>query len=206
MRLLTTTTLTALLALGLAGCETELTGATSGRSRMQVGVRGDDPAGSANTSRSSGARYALSGGGSGSVEVKARVWVETEAGQWVELTHGAATETVEASGSDGEQVIANAEVAAESYHRVRVEFERVQASLIGNVSIGGSLLGGSLTVDTGSDGKIVVEREIDLEARAGATQSLTINLNAAEWMERADTETRAVAEAEFRNAVTVAAE
>ena len=66
------------------------------------------------------------------------------------------TETVQASGSDGIRAFADAEVDATSYQRVRVEFERVQASLSGNLSIGGSLLGASLTVDTGSDGKIAV--------------------------------------------------
>ncbi len=202
----TTTALTALLVLGLGACDSTATGATTGRSRMAVGMRGDDPAGSASAARSSTVRYALSGGGSGSVEVKARVWVETRAGEWVEVTNGAETETVQASGSDGIRAFADAEVDATSYQRVRVEFERVQASLSGSLSIGGSLLGASLTVDTGSDGKIVVERAIDLEARAGATQNLAINLNAAEWMERADTETQAVAEAEFRNAVAITAE
>jgi hypothetical protein len=196
----------ALFALVLAGCDAEVTGAAAGTSRMDVGMRGDDPSSAPSATRSTTTRYDLSGGGSGSVEVEARVWVETKAGEWVEVTDGAESGSVDASGSGGVELLASSEVSATSYQRVRVEFDRVRASLIGGISLGGDLLNGTLTVDTGSDGKIVVERDISVDARAGGTSHLVLNLNAGEWMGKADTETRAVAEAEFRSAVAIMTE
>ena len=205
MRSLTTTALVAVLALGLSACDQEVTGASSGRSQMEVAMRGDDAPGEASTSPTSGSRFSLEGGASGSVDVRARVWVETNAGAWVELTKGAASETVQATGNDGAHLLATAEVDASQYHRVRVEFDRVQANVLGSITIGTSLLSGSVTVNSGSDGKIVVEREVACQARAGATSHIEVNLNAQEWLQRADTGTRAVAEAEFQNAVAITA-
>ena len=200
-----TTALAAVLALGLGACDREVTGATSGRSQMEVAMRGDDAPAEASTSPASSSRYSLGGGASGSVDVRARVWVETNAGEWVEVTKGVASETVQASGNDGSRLLATAEVDASEYHRVRVEFDRVQADVLGSITIGTSLLSGSVTVNSGSDGKIVVEREVAWEARAGATSHIEVNLNAQEWLQRADTETHAVAEAEFQNAVAIRA-
>jgi hypothetical protein len=205
MRSLTTTALAAMLAVGLSACDQEVTGAASGRSQMQVAMRGDDASGAASTSPASSARFSLGGGASGSVDVRARVWVETNAGKWVEVTNGVASETVQASGNDGAHLLATAEVDASEYQRVRVEFDRVQADVLGSITIGTSLLSGSVAVNAGSDGKIVVERDVACQARAGATSHIEVNLNAQEWLQRADTETHAVAEAEFQNAVAITA-
>lgn len=205
MRSLTTAALAAALVLGMGACDGDATGAAAGQSRVEVGMRGDDGSGGASASRASETRYSLSGGASGSVEVRARVWVETRAGDWVEVTNGAESETVQASGSDGGRLLASAEVDASEYRRVRVEFDRVQANVVGSVTIGTSLLSGSISVNSGTDGTIVVERDVDFEARAGATSHIDVNLNAQEWLQRADAETHAVAEAEFRNAVTITA-
>ena len=205
-RSLTTAALAAALVLGMGACDGDATGAAAGKSRMEVAMRGDDGGSSgASASRASDARYSLGGGASGSVEVRARVWVETRAGEWMEVTNGAESETVEASGSDGGRLLASAKVDASEYRRVRVEFDRVQGNVVGSITIGTGLLSGSVSVSSGTDGKIVVERDVDFEARAGATSHIDVNLNAQEWLQSADAETHAVAEAEFRNAVTIAA-
>lgn len=205
MRSLTTAALAAVLVLGLGACDKDATGVAAGQSRMEVGMRGDDGSGGASASRASDTRFDLTGGASGSVDVRARVWVETRAGDWVEVTNGAESETMQASGSDGSRLFATAEVDASAYHRVRVEFERVQANVVGSLTIDTGLLSGSVAVNSGADGSIVVERDVDFEARAGGTSHIDINLNAQEWLQRADAETHAVAEAEFRNAVSITA-
>lgn len=205
MRSLTTAALAAVLVLGMGACDEAATGAAAGQSRMEVGMRGDDGTAGASASRASDARYSLSGGASGSVDVRARVWVETRAGEWVEVTNGMESQTVQASGSDGGRLLASAEVEASEYRRVRVEFDRVRANVVGGITIGTGLLSGSVSVSSGSDGTIVVERDVDFAARAGATSRIDVNLNAEEWLQSADAETHAVAEAEFRNAVTITA-
>lgn len=203
MRSLTTAVLAAVLAVGVSGCEADTTAPATGRSRMEVGVRGDDAQNAPSASRSPGARFSLSGGASGSVDVRARVFIEARGGEWVDVTNGFEARTVQASGGDGVQVLASTEVDAREYRRVRVEFERVQADLLGSITIGSSLLSGTVTVDSGTNGTIVVERDVAFETRAGATSRLEVNLNAGEWLQHADTETKAVAAAEFRNAVVI---
>lgn len=192
------------LGLGMGGCKEIATGPSQGEATMQVGVRGDAD-GSSSASRSpDGARFSYSSA-SGTVEIEARVWVQTRAGQWVEATEGVARQTVQASGSDGVRLLATSEVEAGSYRRVRMEFHRVEADVRGGITIGTSLLTGSVRVEGGSDSRIVVEREVAFTAEAGGSKRLEIDLNADQWLSRADTQSRTVAEAEFRSAVQVVA-
>ena len=189
----------AVLALGLAGCETGTEPAT-GEARMAVAVRGDTPSG-ANASRSAADGSAAEA----TLEVEARVWVQSEAGRWMEVTRGAARQTVEASGRDGARLLATGEVEAGSYRRVRVEFERVEARSESGIRIGAGLLTGVVRVELGGDGRTVVERRIALEARARSQTELEVDLNADQWLGRADVQSRTVAESEFQGAVRVLA-
>lgn len=199
-----TTLWAAALALALGGCDEATAPGAGGQSAVEVGVRGDD-SGSASASRSAEGPRMSHGTASGTVEVTARVFVQSRLGEWVEVTRNAARQTVQASGSDGIQVLAQGRIDAGEYRRVRVEFERVQANVRAGVTIGTSLLTGVVTVDGGTDGRIVVEREVAMEAEAGSEAEVEINLNAEQWLRRADTQTRAVAEAEFRSAVSIVA-
>lgn len=192
----------ALLAVGLAGCEQATAPAGEGRAAMEVGMRGD--AASPRSSSSSGARSSETVG-SGRIEVAARVYLESAEGGRVELTRGTARQTVEASGSDGVRLLATSEVDARAYRRVRVEFERVEADLAAGVQIGGSLVSGSVQVDGGSDGRVVVERELRVEARSGSVSRIEIDLNSDQWLGSAESGARAVSEAEFSSAVLITA-
>lgn len=192
-----------LVLLSVTACsDGEPTGLEEGRAAAEVRVHGDASSGASESRAESS-----SGEGSeleGSVDLQARVYLQTEAGQWVELTRGSAEQTVEASGSDGFKLLASSEIEAESYHRVRVEFERVRGDLSGGLVLG--LNGGSaqLRVDVGSSGRVTVEREVDLAAHASTTTRIDIDLNTAQWAGAGDS-AGLVAQGAFASAVAITA-
>jgi hypothetical protein len=191
-----------LTLLATAACDEGVaTGPEGQNAATEVRLHGDAPSG-ANESRA--ASTSSSSEIEGSLDVRARVFVWSEAGEWVELTRGSSEQTVEASGEDGFKLLARSEVEAGSYSRVRVEFERVSGELSGSLFLG---LGGgsaSLALETGGDGKVVVEREVRFEADAGATTHLDVDLNAPAWVEGSG-EAGVVAESAFASAVEIAA-
>jgi hypothetical protein len=198
------TMLPGLLLLSTAACtDGGPTGAEEGKAAAEVRVHGDAPSG-ASESRSQSSSEAT-GEVEGSVDVQARVYLQTEAGHWVEVTNGAAAQTVEASGSDGFRLLASSEIEARSYHRVRLEFESVRGELSGGLALG--IGGGSaiVHVETGSSGQVTVEREVDVAAHAGTTTRLDIDLNTAQWAGAASGTTGVVAESAFASAVSVTA-
>jgi hypothetical protein len=197
----------AILMSGTVACsDTGPTGAGE-EAATEVRVNGDAPGdgGAARSESPSESTSESSGEVEGSVAVAARVYLQTEAGEWVELTgNGSAEQTVEASGSDGFRLLARSEVEATSYHRVRVEFERVHAELDGSIGLDLGVGEGLVTVDIGSDGDLTVEREIEVEARSGAVTRLDIDLNTSQWAAAAASG-GAEARSAFEGAVSIAA-
>ena len=189
----------AAMILGMAGCES-VTLPASGRSEMEVGVRGDG-----GSNGYSAYQAGSSSDASGRIEIEARVYLQAATGEWVEVTEGVARQSVDASGGDGVRVLASGSVEASSYARVRVEFERVTTQVDGQLTVAAGALTGTVRVDGGSDGRVTLEREIRLDARADAVSRLEIDLNADQWLARADASTGAVAESEFASAVNIIA-
>lgn len=186
------------LAAALTGCDGG-NGVTGGSAdaTVDVTIRGDSPSGAT-------ASRAGEGSADAQVDVTARVWVQAESGRWVEVTRGAASQTVDAAGAGGAKLLASARMAGGRYRRVRVDFERVEARSESGIRLGVGVLTGSLKVDVGSDGASRVERAVLVEARSEGRARLEIDLNSDEWMHRADSRTKAVAESEFEAAVRVA--
>lgn len=186
----------------LTGCDSApLSSEADGE--VWVGVRGDE------ASETGPSQALLPGEGEsgsasaeGSVAVRARVYLWSDAGEWVEVTRGAASQTMRVDGSDGVQAFARSEVAAGTYSRVRVEFEQVLASA-SELHIGLSAGEAELGVELGGDERVVVEREVALRVESGAEARLTMNLNADAWLAQADTETGAVAETAFAGAIEI---
>ena len=205
-------TLAIVLAMALAACSGDARGTGggngSGDAQMQVMARGDDAAPSQSVSAQDGGAPSFShGSASGTVDFRARVYVQTNTSGWVELTNrGAAEGTVDASGHGQAVAFASSRLQAGSYSRVRVVFEDVDAHLSGGLQIGTGLLTGSVSVNLESDGQVVVERTVSVQARSGETARLLINLNAGAWLNSANAQTRTVSEAEFRNAVAITAQ
>jgi hypothetical protein len=201
-------TLFAVAAAAVLGACSDATGASgSGNATMQVSAIGDDNGATASAAPASGQapRFATTTA-SGTVDFRARVYVQTQTGGWVELTNNAAQHAVvDASGRAGAVVLATSHVAAGSYARVRVVFEQVNATLSGSLQISTGLLSGSVSVDTQGDGSITVERQVSVTANADATTNLLIDLNSDVWLNQASATTHTVSETAFASAVQVTA-
>jgi len=189
----------------LAACGDSTGVGGSGDATMQVAAQGDDgpsasvaPAGEAPSFASSTA--------SGTVDFRARVYIQTESGGWLELTDQAAqAASVDASGQGGAEVFATSRVEAGTYARVRVVFEQVRAQMNGSLQVSTGLLSGTVDVDMAGDGSVTVERQVNSSVQAGGTSRLLINLNASAWLNQASATTRTVNEAAFASAVAITA-
>lgn len=202
-----TSTLAAALALALAACDGDATGSGGGDARLQVDARGDDAPAAQSVSPAEDAPSYTHTTAQGTIDFRARVYVQSGTSGWVELTNQAASAaSVSASGHGDAVAFAGARVRAGSYNRVRVVFHDVNANLSGGLQVSTGLLNGTVSVNLESDGEVVVEREVNVSARAGATTRLVLNLNADAWLNRANAQTRTVAESEFRNAVRITAQ
>lgn len=192
------------LAVAAAGCDAA-TAPEEEQAELRVMVEGDGESARTSVSPRGASLYreGPSARTEGEVEVRARVYVRSNAGSWIELTRGAAEQTVAVSGGAEARVLATARVPSGTYHQVRVEFERVHARGDAWLELGLAPLEGTVRVDLGGDGEAAVERTVTLEAGAGSTRELRIDLNAGEWISRMDATSGAVAEAEFESAVAV---
>ena len=201
-----TSALAAALVMTLAACDGDVTGSGSGDARLQLSARGDDAPASQSVSADGAPSYTHTTA-QGTIDFRARVYVQSSTSGWVELTSQAASAASVAASGHGEAVaFASSRVQAGSYNRVRVVFEDVDANISGGLQLSaGGLLTGSVSVNLESDGQVVVEREVNVTASSGATTRLVLNLNADAWLSRASATTRTVAEAEFRNAVQITA-
>jgi hypothetical protein len=191
----------AVLVLGACDSATAVDG--NGDARMQMAAAGDD--GAAASRAPDGARFTTSSA-QGTVSFDARAYVQTSTGAWVELTDGAfhSVSVAASSTASSAQTFASGNVQAASYTHVRVVFRQVDANVQGGVTVGAGLLTGSVTVNGGADGEIVVERAISVNAQAGATTHLLLDLNSNLWLNQASATTHTVSESAFASAVAVA--
>jgi hypothetical protein len=193
---------TAALLLGLGACD-GATGTAAGDARAEVAVVGDGGGASHSTAPAEGERSAT-GGAEGEVSFRARVYLRSSTGAWVALAERAEG-TVDAAGRGGAQTVATTRLRAGSYNRVRVVFERVDAHLSGGLHLSTGVLTGTVTVRAASGSQVVVERDANVSASAGATTRVLVDLATSAWLTRADAETRTVSEADFRSAVRITA-
>jgi hypothetical protein len=203
----TCATLLAVTAAAVLGACSDATGVSgSGNSTMQVSAVGDDN-GTTNSvapaQQGDAPRFATTTA-NGTVDFRARVYVQTQAGSWVELTNNAASHAVvDASGKAGAVVLATSHVEAQTYARVRVVFSQVNANLSSSLSVSTGLLSGSVSVDSQGDGSITVERTVSVTANAGSTAHLLVNLNSDVWLNQASATTHTVSSTAFAGAVQV---
>ncbi len=198
------TLLTVALVAALGACDSA-TGPGE-RTTMEVAVQGDGSGASSSTSTvsSTHSQSFASGSAEGTIDFRARVWIRTNTSQWVELTQSAAKRAVvDASGRQGAQTFVTTQVEARSYNRVRIEFEEVQANVTGGLFVGSGLLSGVIRVDIQSGNRATVERDIEINTEAGSTTRLVLDLNASQWLSRANAQAKTVSRAEFESAVRV---
>lgn len=200
------------VSLALVACEGTVTGpGGEGDATFQARATGDGDGAQARTAGEgwSGTQAARDAGGEaqGTVTFQARLYVRTDAGSWLEVTpRSAQGATVDASGRSTSEVFASGRVAAGSYNRVRVVFERVEADVTGGITIGTGLLTGRVQVDLGGGGEAVVERNVDVTVESGSSATLLVDLNSDAWLSSASSQTRTVSRASFESAVRVTAQ
>jgi hypothetical protein len=198
----TTMLATLALGLGLGACD-GITGSAGGDARIEIAARGDDPPASQSVEPAGTPSHSHTNA-EGTIDFRARVYVQSSTGAWVAVTE-AARGTVDASGHAAARTVATGRVRADSYSRVRVVFERVDAHLSGQLQVTTGVLSGTVTVQAASGSEVVVEREVAVAARAGASSRILINLNAGAWLDQASAQSRTVSEAAFRSAVVITA-
>lgn len=189
----------------LAGCSDATGTAGSGDARMQVAAVGDNGGGASMNAAPAGEapRYSTTTA-EGTVDFRARVYVQTQAGGWVELTGGAAQQAVvDASGRAGSVIFASSQVQAGTYTHVRVVFEQVKANVSGSLAVSTGLLSGTVNVDTQGDGSVTVERQVSATVSTGGTAHLLIDLNSDVWLNQASASAHTVSETAFASAVQV---
>lgn len=186
----------------MAACDSAT--ASGDEARMQMAAAGDDGA-TTSTTPSGEPRYAQSTA-DGTVSFAARAYVQTSTGAWVELTDGGYENVAVTASSSAAaaRTFASSNVEATSYTRVRIVFRDVNADVQGSLQTGTGFVSGRVTVNAGSDDQIVVERQINVSARAGATTRLLVDLNSYVWLYYASAQ--AVSEAAFASAVQVSAQ
>jgi len=192
-----TTTAAFLAAVGLAACD----GATApeGAAEVRTEVYGDSEASQESASPTS--TSSSSGQAEGEVEFRARVFVQAANGSWSEITNGMTQQKVRVDSSGKGRILASGRVASTGFTRVRVVFEDVRADISAGLQLGTGLLTGEIRV--GGSGQTTVEREVHFQARTDASTRLVIELNAQQWLSRADASSRTVSEAEFKSAVAI---
>lgn len=194
-----------------AGCD-QVTAPSTPQGEIRVQVEGDGQ--TASTSAEQTSFYRAAGaedgsaqqrvGTSGEIELQSRVFLRSSAGRWIELTDGSAQQTVGLLPGAEARTIATAQLVADHYTRVRVEFERVRASGGALLEVGVGPLQGEVSVGLGTDGVVRVEREVAVQVESGASHELHIDLNAGHWLSRVNASSGLVAAADFESAVTIA--
>lgn len=176
----------------LAACESATSSDGNGDARVQMAIAGDDAASSAQAT----------------VGFQARAYVQTGAGAWVELTDGAYEQVSVAafSTAGSATVFASENVAAGAYTRVRLVFREVDVDVQGALQVASGTLTGNVTVNAGTDGEIVVERQISVNVSSGATARLLLDLNSNLWLSQASAQSRIVSETAFASAIAVTAQ
>lgn len=211
-----TTTLKTVAALALivpaaAACSDDATGPDGGT--VSATVHDDPSSGSAaegaSFSRISAAESS-DGSYSGEVEADVTVQVSADGSTWTDVAgEGSSQSQVVDLQVDSETTVASeASVEAGTYSHVRIVMESPSASLNGGGTITGSAgdvtLDADLTLDLGSDGQVVVEKEVaDFEISADSNTTITTDLNSEAWITPNSVEAGAVSSSEIESATAV---
>jgi hypothetical protein len=143
-----------------------------------------------------------SGAPEGLLAVQLQVFLQADDGaQWTEVTSGVRDLTLELRGS--ERRVAVRFLGAGRFTRLRVSFQRVVAEVSGGLLVEGGPITGTVAVDLGPSGELVVEREILLEVRRDGAADLVLDFNADLWLPAVSPLTRSVPGAVFADALAV---
>jgi hypothetical protein len=202
-RILTLTAF-ALLPVSMAACDDDSTGPAANANMSAVVTDGSGSSGSSMASLVAGSTMsATEGSFSGMTSGQARVSVFSEANGWVELGNFQNVDVAMQSNAST-SVHANASVPADTYIRVRYEFENANSDIRAGADLGSIVLSADVTISFGgSDGRVTVEKSITpvtLDASSSATVALDLNSEA--WVDDETASGSAATDAEIAAAAT----
>lgn len=206
IRLGSTLVLTGAMALGLAACSDDdgMTGTTQGQVSATVT---DDPSSTSGSIARASFLNVLglqsSGSFSGTMTGDATVEVRTQSGTWIDV--GSASDAdLEMQTEGGEiSVASGTSVDAGSYTAVRLTLENATTTIEAGSSIGGIVLDASVDVAVGGDdGRVVIEKQLDLDVDAGSSTTVMFDLNAESWVDQSSVDSGAAADGDVQAAAT----
>lgn len=196
-------------ALALAGCGVHVTAGGEREGEVRGVVTSEEGA-SPSRAPNGGVTYSLARSddaveAQGTVTYNATMALVTESGAEVRLTNGPVPGTFRIEGADSSEA-GRRRVEARTYTRARITFHQVEANVSGGVTLpGGIALTGTVRVDLGAGGSVVVDAPIQLTVQEGGSHLLVVDLNAHTWLASANPVTRVVSATTFRSAVEVRA-
>ena len=138
----------------------------------------------------------------GSFSGEAMVQVSADGQTWVDL---GSMQSVEVALQTGEEatVHASAEVPARTYTRVRLVMRSAEATVLAGSTIDAGPISADVTVDVAGGSEFTVEKQVSVNANAGATTTLVFDLNSEAWLNQAAVDARSAAAAQVSSATSV---
>lgn len=206
IRLAVLAAVTALLV-PLVGCGDDEDGGTGpdGMASFQAVVTDDaGTAGSAIAARGPEARGSVSSSADiqGSFSGEAMVQVSADGQTWVDL---GSMESVQVTLQSGEEatIHASAEVPARTYTRVRLVMRSAEATVLAGSTIDAGPISADVSVDVAGGSEFTIEKQVSVDADAGATTTLVFDLNSEAWLDQAAVDAQSAAAAQVSSATSV---
>ena len=137
----------------------------------------------------------------GTLTIRVQVFALTRSGASVEVTNGVQELVMPLSGS-APFVLVRKELPAGAYSAIRTVFASVVAQVEGGLVIDGVPIRGPVTVDLGSEGRIVVDTPIDLRIEEDIEARIKVDLHTTRWIRLLNQQRRVQSE-DFRREVQV---
>jgi hypothetical protein len=137
----------------------------------------------------------------GTITLRLQVFALTRAGDPVEVTSGV-QELVMPLAFSAPFVLARKELPAGTYATIRTVFASVVAQVEGGLVVDGVPIRGPVTVDLGSEGRIVVDTPIDLRIEEDLEARIKVDLHTTRWIRLLNSQRRVQTE-DFRREVRV---
>ena len=210
--LLKTAATLALILPAAAACSDDATG-PDGASVTAV-VHDDPGSGSASVRPDfSKIRAAATSEGAYSGEIRANVTVQISADgeAWTDVySRATGSSEVDLQSSSETTLVTGAGVEAGTYSHVRVVLQSPSADLNAGSTITGSAgdltLDGDVTLSLGSDGQLVIEKQVaDFEVDADSNATVVTDLNSEAWIDQESVEAGAASSSQVRSAAAVSA-
>lgn len=146
-----------------------------------------------------------SGGFSGTLTGSATVQIQSSSGAWVDV--GSLSQAnVQLQDASSETVVSQSTtVDAGTYVAVRLVLSNVHAHLSAGGTVGGSTLATSTDVTIGgSDDRVTITKQLNVQVNGGATTRLVFDLNTEQWFDASNLQSKVVADARVQSAVQAA--